>query len=108
MFGGKRRQYNGDVAALLPAFGFTLEEAGSMKVLSALDIAWQQNYSTYEAALYVGYLVFSGMLKAKESRAPQVREKISYIQADWVEKALVRSELAARFSAKADEWEART
>lgn len=105
MFGGKRKRYNGDVASLLPAFGFNLEEAGVMKTLNALDIAWDQGYSPYEGALYVAYLVFSGMLKTKEPRAQSVLEKIRFVQTDWVTKGIVRKEIAARFSAKADEWQ---
>lgn len=44
MLGGERPRYCDDVAVLVPAFGFTREEAGPMKALSALDIARQQNY----------------------------------------------------------------
>ena len=82
MFFNKRRKYNGKVAALLPAFGFDLEEASVIKTANVLDIAWDQNYTEYEGALYVAYLVLSGMLKAKETRANDVLEKIEYIQKD--------------------------
>ncbi len=76
MFFNKRRKFNGQVAALLPAFGFNLEEAGVMKTLNGLDIAWQKKYTEYEAALFVAYLVFSGMLKAGEPRASDVIGRI--------------------------------
>tara|TARA_R110001592_G_scaffold47479_2_gene150394 strand:+ start:1067 stop:1792 length:726 start_codon:yes stop_codon:yes gene_type:complete len=104
MFFNRRRKYNGKVAALLPAFGFNLEEAGVMKTTNVLDIAWNQKYSEYEGALYVAYLVFSGMLKARDSRADEVLGKIEYIQKDWVSRGLIRKELASQFSSKAKEW----
>lgn len=104
MFFNTRRKYNGKVAALLPAFGFNLEEAGVMKTANVLDIAWDQKYSEYEGALYVAYLVFSGMLKAGDTRAEDVKNKIEYVQKDWVAKGLVSNELASRFSSKANEW----
>ena len=104
MFFNRRKKYNGQVAALLPAFGFNLEEAGVMKTANVLDIAWEQKYSEYEGALYVAYLVFAGMLKAEESRADDVKSKIEYVQNDWVSKGLVRHDLASRFSSKAKEW----
>lgn len=104
MFFNRRKKYNGQVAALLPEFGFDLEEAGVMKTANVLDIAWNQKYSEYEGALYVAYLVFAGMLKAEESRANEVIKKIECLQSDWVSKGLVRQELASRFSTKAKEW----
>ena len=36
----RRKRYNGDVAAILPALGVDMEEAGVMKLLNVLDIAW--------------------------------------------------------------------
>ena len=104
MFFNRRQKYNGQVAALLPAFGFNLEESGVIKTADVLDIAWKQKYSEYEGALYVAYLVFSGMLKAGQDRADEVMRRVRYVQADWVSKRLVREELAERFSAKAEEW----
>lgn len=95
---------NGRVAALLPAFGFDLEEAGMMKTLEVLDIAWQHKYNQYEGALYVAYLVFSGMLKSGNEKTNFVKQQIGRLQVDWVEKKLVRTELATRFTSKADEW----
>jgi hypothetical protein len=55
MFFSRRRRYNGDVAALLPAFGIDMEEAGTFKILDVLDIAWSRKYNIYEAALLVAY-----------------------------------------------------
>ncbi|MFE8073525.1 hypothetical protein QQM79_20960 [Marinobacteraceae bacterium S3BR75-40.1] len=104
MFFNRRKKYNGKVAALLPAFGFNLEEAGVMKTANVLDIAWNQKYSEYEGALYVAYLVYGGMLKAGDAKADEVMGKIEYIQKDWVARDLVRKELASRFLAKANEW----
>ncbi|WP_027252382.1 hypothetical protein [Photobacterium halotolerans] len=104
MFFNRRKKYNGKVAALLPAFGFDLEEAGVMKTVNVLDIAWNQKYSEYEGAIYVAYLVFSGMLKAGDTRANEVMGKIEYVQNDWLSKGLVRKELASRFLSKAKEW----
>lgn len=103
MFFNKRKRYNGDVATLLPAFGFDLEEAGAMKTLNVLDIAWQQGYSQHEAALFVGYCVFAGMLDAKHQKTNDVLERIRFVQRDWVAKGIVRSNLVEAFSAKADE-----
>lgn len=104
MFFTKRKQYNGQVATLLPAFGFNLDDAGTMKTLNTLDIAWQQGYNEYEAALYVAYLVFSGMLKAGSPRADEVIGRIRFVQPEWVKKGIVREELATRFATKAEEW----
>lgn len=102
MIFGKRRKYNGQVAALLPAFGFDLEDAGMMKTADVLDIAWQQKYTEYEGALFVAYLVYAGMIKAGEPRGNEVLEKIRFVSNDWVKKGIVRQELAAQFSSKTD------
>ncbi|TQE98564.1 MAG: hypothetical protein FKY71_13195 [Spiribacter salinus] len=102
MFFRRRRKYNGAVAELLPEFGFDLEDAGVMKTLDVLDIAWQQGYSKHEAALFVGYLVYSGMHKAGEGRAADVRERIRAVQRGWVEDGVVRAELAEQFETRMD------
>lgn len=104
MFFSKRKRYNGQVALLLPAFGFTLDEAGMIKTLDCLDIAWQQGYSEYEAALFIAYLVFSGMLKTGSPRAHDVIGRIQFLEQEWISKGVVREDLATRFRSKADEW----
>ena len=45
MFFNRRKRYNGDVSALLAAFGFDMQESGIMKTLGILDHAWADNYS---------------------------------------------------------------
>jgi hypothetical protein len=104
MFFNKRRRYNGAVATLLPAFGFTLDEAGTMKTLNVLDTAWQQKYNENEAALFVAYLFFHGVLKVDRARADEILARIKFVEGDWSRKGIVRKELASRFSAKANEW----
>jgi hypothetical protein len=100
MFFDKRKKYNGDVAALLPAFAFTLEDAGIIKTLNVLDIAWQQNYTKYEAALLVAYSVFAGMLKSADSQAKDVLDHIQLVQSEWIAKELVSSQLVEVFSSR--------
>lgn len=104
VFFNKRRRYNGTVATLLPAFGFTLEEAGPIKTLEVLDTAWQQNYSVNEAALFVAYLFLHGAITKDYGDVAETLRRIKFVQADWVKKGIVRQELAERFSAKANEW----
>lgn len=107
MFFNNRKKFNGQVAELLPQLGFDLDEAGVMKTANVLDIAWQQKYNHYEAALYVAYLVFAGMLKANESRASDVLQRIRSTSSEWVSQGVVREDLANQFSSKANEWIAR-
>ena len=104
MFFNNREKFNGQVAELLPQFGFDLDEAGVMKTANALDIAWQQKYNHYEASLYVAYLVFAGMLKANESRASDVIQRIRSRSGEWVSQGIVRENIANQFSSKANEW----
>lgn len=103
--GVKRKRYNGDVAALLPSFGFTAEEAGAWKVLEVLDIAWSQKYSEYEGALFVSYLFLSGIIKEKDiPRSKKVINRIKEVQPSWLSMGLVRHEIANRLTMKADGW----
>jgi hypothetical protein len=104
MFFNNRKKFNGQVAELFPQFGFTLDEAGIMKTANTLDIAWQQKYNHYEAALYIAYLVFAGMLKVKEPRASDVIQRIRSLSSEWVSQGVVRENLANQFSSKANEW----
>ena len=104
MFFNNRKKFNGQVVELLPQLGFSLDEAGVWKTANGLDIAWQQKYNHHEAALYVAYLVFAGMLKANEPRASDVIQRIRSASSEWVSQGVVREDLANLFSSKADEW----
>jgi len=95
MFGNRRKRYNGDTAALLPAFGISMEEAGPFKILNVLDIAFEKKYSPYEATLLLAYSFAGGLYeRGFVERAEALRiEKIPPIQKDWIGKGIVRSEL---------------
>lgn len=95
MFFDRRRKYNGDVAALLPAFGISMDEAGVFKLLNVLDMAWAQNFSKYEAALLVAYSFAGGLYQGGQLlRADQlVEQRIVPIQKDWIGKGIVRADL---------------
>lgn len=101
MFFRRRKRYNGDVAALLPAFGIAMEEAGAWKMLNVLDIAWAQRFTVYEAALMVAYTFAGGLYKRGErDRANAlVEEKLYPIQEDWVHKGIVRTEVVKEWPA---------
>ena len=95
---GKRRKYNGDVSALLPAFGIDLHEAGVMKVLNVLDIAWEKGYNQYEGALLVAYSFAAGLYDIDFERADMlVKERLNNIQKDWVAKNIVKSTLVEKW-----------
>jgi hypothetical protein len=100
MFIDKRKTFNGQVAELIPIFGFNLDEAGVMKTANALDIAWQQKYSHHEAALYIAYLVYAGLFKASDPRASDVMKRIRHTSNEWVVQGDVRENLAKQFSTK--------
>jgi hypothetical protein len=94
MFFNKRKRYNGDVSALLPAFGIDLHEAGVMKVLNVLDIAWEKVYNQYEGALLVAYGFAAGLSDIDVQRAEKlVSERLYDVQKDWIKKGLVRASL---------------
>lgn len=101
----RRKQYNGDVATLLPAFGIDLEEAGVMKVLGILDTAWADNYSIYEAALVLAYGFAFGLYEKKElQRANRLaQDRLKPIQADWIKKGIVRPQLIELFAKRLEE-----
>lgn len=105
MFFNRRKRFNGDVAVLLPAFGVDMEEAGVMKLLSVLDIAWAQKYSIYEAVLLVVYSFAAGLYDhGQVSRADSlVKDKLMPIQADWIQKEIVRRELVELWPEKLEE-----
>ena len=100
MLFNRRKKYNGDVAVLLPEFGFDLEEAGVFKLLNVLDIAWREKYTVYEAALLVANSFGAGLYEAGEiERADEfVENKIIPIQDDWIKKGNVRESLAKSMS----------
>lgn len=101
----RRRRYNGDVAALLPAFGVDLNEAGPMKVLDVLDIAWAKGFTSYEAALMVAYSVAGGLAGGGYLYRAQsiLHEKIRPVQDDWLKKGIVRREVVGGWYAKGEE-----
>jgi hypothetical protein len=98
MFFNRRKKYNGRVAALLPAFGLSIEDGGVFGVLDILDGTWRKGMNEYEAALQIAYTLYGGLLKANEPRANGVIDSISRIQKDWVEKGLVTQELVRGFA----------
>ncbi len=95
VFFNRRRRFNGDVAALLPAFGIDMEEAGFFKLLNVLDIAWAEKYSAYEAGLLVAYSFAAGLYDhGLVQRADAlVTDRLMPIQKDWIKKGIVRPEL---------------
>lgn len=105
MFFDRRRKFNGNVAALLPAFDVDLKEAGVMKVLGVLDVAWADKYSTYEAALVLAYgFVFGLYEKNDHQRANQIaQDRIKPIQSDWIKKGIVRPHIVALFAKRLEE-----
>lgn len=105
MFFNRRERYNGDVVALLPAFGIDLEEAGVMKVLGILDTAWADNYSIYEAALVLAYGFAFGLYEKMElQRADRLaQDRLKPIQADWIKKGIIRPQLIELFAKRLEE-----
>lgn len=98
MFFKSRRRYNGDVAALLPAFRIDLEEAGMFATLEVLDQAWAARFNQYEGALMVAYCFAGGLYNRNEVRRADtfVAENLAPVQNDWVKKGLIRPELVER------------
>lgn len=100
IFFNKRKRFNGDVAALLPAFGIDMKEAGIMKLLNVLDLAWADKYNPYETALLVAYSFASGLYEIDIRRAESfVTERLKPIQSDWLKKGIVRSGLIEKWPA---------
>jgi hypothetical protein len=98
MFFNKRKRYNGDVSALLPAFGIDLRDAGVMKVLNVLDIAWEKEYNQYEGALLVAYSYAAGLYKINPQAADKlVNERLYDIQRDWIGKGIVNAKLVEKW-----------
>jgi hypothetical protein len=99
MFFNRRKRYNGDVAALLPAFGIDIEEAGVFELMRLVDVAWAQKYSVYEAALVIAYSFASGLYGngLVERADALVKDKLLPAQEDWIKKGIVRPELVSLF-----------
>nr|WP_181387663.1 hypothetical protein [Vibrio alginolyticus]APU91102.1 hypothetical protein [Vibrio alginolyticus] len=104
MFFNRRKKYNGKVTALLPVFGFDLEEAGMMKTLNALDIAWSQKYNEYEGALFISYLVLFGYHQKGHEKENKLLESIRFIENEWVQKGIVSPKLVEQFRAKLENY----
>jgi hypothetical protein len=95
-----RRNFNGAVSVLMPAFGIDTEETGTMKFYNVLDIAWEKRYNQYEAALLLAYSFAAGLYGDDIRRADDfVANKLNPIQTDWVKKGIVRSELVSLWPA---------
>ena len=105
MFFNRRKRYNGDVSALLPAFGIDMQEIGIMRALGILDHAWADKYSVYEAALVLAYRQAYALYGNKElQRADRLaQDRLKPIQADWIRKGIVRPQLMEPFAKRLEE-----
>jgi hypothetical protein len=99
MFLNRRRRYNGDVAALPPAFGIDMQEIAIMSALGILDHAWADKYSVYEAALVLAYREAFALYEKKElQRADRLaQDRLKPIHADWIKKGIFRPQLMELF-----------
>jgi hypothetical protein len=79
-----------------------MEEAGVMKLLNVLDIAWAHKYTTYEAALLVAYSMISGLNRGGDPRRARwlLTQRVEPVQADWIKKGIVRADLVNPWHAK--------
>jgi len=79
-----------------------MEEAGVMKLLNVLDIAWAHKYSTYEAALLVSYSMVGGLRRGGDPRRARwlLAQRVKPVQSDWIKKGIVRAELVGPWEAK--------
>ena len=105
MFFNRRKRYNGDVSALLPAFGLDMQEIGILGALGILDHAWDVKYSVYEAALVLAYREAYELYEKKElQRADRLAlDRLKPIQADWINKGIVRPQIMEPFGKKLEE-----
>lgn len=105
MFFNRRKRYNGDVSALLPAFGIDMQEIGIMSALGILDHAWADKYSVYEAALVLAYRQAFALYENKElQRADRLaQDRLKPIQADWIKKGIVQPQRMEQFAKRLDE-----
>ncbi len=106
MFFNRRRKWNGDVAALLPTFDLTIEIAGPMAALEALDLVYPKGFSPQEGALYLAYLCYSTFLKEDYPKASNLRKRIRFAEDDWGKAGRVNPRNVEAWRAKAASWEA--
>lgn len=85
MFFNKRKRYNSKVEELLPHLGTSIEEAGLIKSLDALDIAYSKNLSAYEAAAFIANSVYLSLVRESPEKAEAVRRKIDKTLRQWLE-----------------------
>jgi hypothetical protein len=104
MFFNKRKKFNGQVDALLPALGIDLESAGAFKVLNVLDSAWDNGFNQYEAALMVTYLYIAGLYnRSRNTEADElIATRLDPVQDDWVKKGLVDTDNVSEFRKNAE------
>jgi len=103
MFFNKRKRFNAEVSALLPGFGFNLQQAGVFKVLNVLDAAWSNGFNKYEAGLMAAYLYVAGLYEhAQDEEAENTIKRIDLIQADWLQKGIVGSDNVSEFRKNAE------
>jgi hypothetical protein len=83
----------------------TLDEAGPIKALNVLDIAWAKGFTPTEAALLIAYSVAGGFAGGGYIYRAQhlLREKIRPVQDDWLKKGIVRQEVVRGWYPKAEE-----
>lgn len=105
MFFGKRRKWNGAVAALLPTFDLTMDEVGTMKALEALDLVYPKGFSEQEGALYLAYLCYPTFLKSVPERAKHLKERIRFAEGEWIKAGRVNPRNVEAWRQKAAQWE---
>jgi hypothetical protein len=105
MFFGRRRKWNGQVAALLPAFGLTLDEVGPMKTLEALDLVYPKGFSEQEGALYLAFLCYPTFLISDPARAEKLRERLCTVSEEWIRLGRVNPRNVEAWRKKAAHWE---
>lgn len=104
IFFNRRKKFNGNVAALLPAFGIDMKEAGMMKVLNIIDLAWADKYNQYETALLVAYGFAGGLYDIDFQRAESFYTgKLIPIHNDWLKKGIVRPEIVEKWPVSLEE-----
>lgn len=100
MFLTRRKRYNADVAALVPAFHIDMEKAGETKMLDILNVGWNRKYNVYEAALLVAYSYSAGLYERQRYSAADemVFERIKPVQEDWLKEKIVRPKIIDNFN----------
>ncbi len=104
VFFSRRRKFNGNVVRLFPAFEFSLENAGGIQTLHALDIAWKKGFNEYEAAYYIAILMLSGLAEAEEfKRAQAAHERLMLVSASWLRDGLISEPFVSGLQPMVDE-----